>query len=164
LPIVGVAKLAAALNVDERRVQQLVHEGLPHESHGRYDLVKCMLFYIRYLQNALAKKCVPGPDGTYLSEREERVRLIRAKTDLKELLLAEKRHELVSRSDLERNLSDLVVDTRNQLMLVPARVVARLSCECNRHLLRELMEKNVKDALVVLSQRVDVLRRDTNIV
>ena len=66
-----------------------------------------MLFYIRYLQNALTKKCVLAPDGTYVSEREERLRLLRAKTDLKELYLAEKRRQLVSINDVESELSKL---------------------------------------------------------
>ena len=46
--------VASALNLSEQRVQQLVHEGMPRESRGQYDAVKCMLWYIRCLQNALA--------------------------------------------------------------------------------------------------------------
>jgi hypothetical protein len=54
---------------------------MPREARGQYDAVKCMLFYIRYLQRALEKKSVPMADGGYAGEREERIRLLRADAD-----------------------------------------------------------------------------------
>jgi hypothetical protein len=45
-----LAKCAAALHLGERRVQQLVREGLPKAARGRYDVDKCLRFYVRYLQ------------------------------------------------------------------------------------------------------------------
>jgi phage terminase Nu1 subunit (DNA packaging protein) len=50
MPTVEVSKVAAFLNLDERRVQQLVKEGMPRESRGQYDPVKCAHFYIRFSQ------------------------------------------------------------------------------------------------------------------
>jgi len=47
---VDVTKVASALNLDPRRVQQLVQEGMPRMSRGQYDPVKYMVWYIRYLQ------------------------------------------------------------------------------------------------------------------
>ncbi len=52
MPIVDVTKVASALNLEARRVQQLVKLGMPRKSRGRYDPAKCMLWYILYLQNA----------------------------------------------------------------------------------------------------------------
>ncbi|HEY6184421.1 MAG TPA: hypothetical protein VIW67_19405, partial [Terriglobales bacterium] len=78
MPTVSVSRVAQALNLSEQRVQQLVKEGMPREARGQYDPIKCMYFYIRYLQAALEKRLVPMADGGYVAEREERVRLLRA--------------------------------------------------------------------------------------
>jgi phage terminase Nu1 subunit (DNA packaging protein) len=51
MSFVDVLKVAQALNLEVRRVQQLVKEGIPREARGQYDAVKCMLFYIRYLRD-----------------------------------------------------------------------------------------------------------------
>jgi hypothetical protein len=71
---VGPEKIAQALNLTKSRVHQLVHEGLPEEGRGQFDPVKCMLFYIRYLQKALEKKSVRTLDGGFVDESQERAR------------------------------------------------------------------------------------------
>jgi hypothetical protein len=86
--LANVERVAQALNLDKRRVQQLVKEGMPRAERGLYDPIKCLLWYVRYLQAALEKKAVPMPDGSLTGEREERVRLIRADADLREALAA----------------------------------------------------------------------------
>src|SRR5882672_1069217 len=88
---VNAEKIAQALNLTESRVHQLVREGLPKEARGQYDPVKCLLWYVRYLQNALEKRSVPTLDGGFVGEREERVRLLRADADLREIELARER-------------------------------------------------------------------------
>jgi hypothetical protein len=96
---VDVGKIAKALNLTEQRVQQLVKEGLPREARGRYDTVKCLRWYIRYLQMALKKKSIPTLEGGYVGEREERIRLLRADADLREIELARERSQLVAIAD-----------------------------------------------------------------
>lgn len=44
MSMVNVERVADALNVTPRRVQQLVKEGLPREKRGEYDPIKCMLW------------------------------------------------------------------------------------------------------------------------
>ena len=119
MPTVDVTKIAIALNLDERRVQQLVKEGLPRAARGQYDPVKCMLFYIRYLQAALERKSVPTADGGYAGEREERIRLLRADADLREIELAKERGQLVALPDIEAALTDLVLTTKARIMAIP---------------------------------------------
>jgi hypothetical protein len=88
MPTVGVQKVSKFLKITEQRVQQLVKEGLMRESRGQYDPVKCMLWYIRYLQNALERKAAPTLDGRFVGEREARVRLLPGDADLREMELA----------------------------------------------------------------------------
>lgn len=79
--IVNAEKIAQALNLTESRVHQLVKEGLPKEGRGQYDAVKCIRWYIVYLQNAIEKTAAPALDGVFAGEQRERVRLMRAAAD-----------------------------------------------------------------------------------
>jgi len=38
---VDVRKVAAFLNVTPRRIQQLVKDGMPRDTRGQYDPIKC---------------------------------------------------------------------------------------------------------------------------
>jgi phage terminase Nu1 subunit (DNA packaging protein) len=149
---VDVTKVASALNLDERRVQQLVKEGLPREGRGQYDPVKCMLWYIRYLQQALEKKAVPTLEGGFVGEREERVRLLRADADLREMELAKERGLLVALQDVEATITDLVLTTKARIMAIPPRVAPDLVGESSRVMIQAKLEKACKEALAYLAK------------
>jgi phage terminase Nu1 subunit (DNA packaging protein) len=155
MPTVDVAKVASALNLDERRVQQLVKEGMPRETRGQYDPVKCMLWYIRYLQKALEKKAVPTLDGGFVGEREERVRLLRADADLREIELAKERGVLVALPDIEATLTDLVLTTKARIMAIPPRLAPELVGETSRVMIQAKLEKACKESLAYLARAVN---------
>jgi phage terminase Nu1 subunit (DNA packaging protein) len=155
MPTVDVTKVASALNLDERRVQQLVKEGMPREARGQYDPVKCMLWYIRYLQQALEKKAVPTLDGGFFGEREERVRLLRADADLREMELAKERGLLVALPDFEATLTDLVLTTKARIMALPPRLAPELVGETSRVMIQAKIEKACKESLAYLARAVN---------
>jgi phage terminase Nu1 subunit (DNA packaging protein) len=150
---VDVEKVASALNLEKRRVQQLVKEGMPREAHGQYDPVKCMLWYIRYLQNALEKKTVPTLEGGFVGERGERVRLLRSQADLSEMELARQRSLVISIADYDRTLADLILTTKSRLMAIPARVAPEVVGETSRLMVVAKIEKAVKEALAYLARK-----------
>jgi phage terminase Nu1 subunit (DNA packaging protein) len=152
MAIVRVGKVAQALNLTPQRVQQLANEGLPKEDRGKYDLGKCMLWYIRYLQAALEKKAVPMADGGYAGTREERTRLLRAEAELKEMELAEKRGQLVAIQDVEKEMTDLVLTTKARIMAIPPRVTPELVGESSRMIIQTKLEKACKEALALLAR------------
>ena len=152
MPTVDVKKVASALNLDERRVQQLVKEGMPREVRGQYDPVKCMLWYIRYLQNVLEKKSVPTLDGGFVGEREERVRLLRADADLREMELAKERGLLVAIEDVEKEMTDLVLTTKARIMAVAPRLAPDILGETSRVMAHAKIEKALKEALLQLER------------
>jgi len=154
MPTVDVAKVAYLLNLTEQRVQQLTKEGLPKEARGQYDGVKCMAWYIRYLQNALEKKAVPTLDGGFVGEREERVRLLRADADLREMELAKERSQLVAIPDVEAMVTDLVLTTKARIMAIGPRLAADLVGETSRVMIQAKIEKAHKDALSYLARSV----------
>src|SRR5260370_40515251 len=130
MPSVGVTKVASALNLDKRRVQQLVAEGvLPRAVRGQYDPVKCMLCYVRYLQKVLERKGIlildGGLDGGFVGERGEqveRLRLLRAHADLREMELARQRAAFVALRDVDAATADLVRITTARIMARPAQL------------------------------------------
>jgi phage terminase Nu1 subunit (DNA packaging protein) len=153
MPTADAVKIAQALNLTEQRVHQLVKEGLPKEGRGQFDPVKCMLWYIRYLQNALEKKAVPTLDGGFVGEREERVRLLRADADLREMELAKERGLLVAIQDVEKEMTDLILTTKARMMAVPPRVAPELLGLTSRVMAHAIVEKGIKEALLGLSKR-----------
>jgi phage terminase Nu1 subunit (DNA packaging protein) len=152
MPTVDVTKVASALNLKVRRVQQLVGLGMPREGRGQYDAVRCMLWYVRYLQGVLEKRSASMPDGGHAGVREERVRLLRADADLKEMQLAKERARLMAVSDVESMLADLVLKTETRIMAVPSRLAPELVGETSRVMVQAKIEKGLKEALTLLSR------------
>jgi phage terminase Nu1 subunit (DNA packaging protein) len=163
MPIVNITKVASALNLSEQRVQQLVKEGLPREARGQYDPVKCLLWYVRYLQKALERRAVPTLDGGFVGEREERVRLLRADADLREMELAEKRGKLVAIQDVEMEMTDLILTTKSRVLAVASRVAPELLGLTSRVMAHAIVEKGLKEALLQLSKREDRLHAPTSV-
>jgi len=128
---------------------------MPREARGQYDAVKCMLFYIRYLQAALERKSVPTADGGYGGEREERVRLLRADADLREMELAKERGLHVAISDFDATLTELVLTTKAQIMTIPPRLAPELVGERSRVMIQAKIEKACKESLTTLAKAVN---------
>lgn len=148
---VNVTRIASAINLSEQRVQQLVNEGMPREARGQYDPMKCMLWYIRYLQSAIEKRSVPAPDNRFVG-RAERVRLLRADADLREMELAKKRALLIALPDVEAMLTDLVLTTKARIMAIPPRLAPDLMGETSRVMIQAKLEKACKEALSYLAK------------
>jgi phage terminase Nu1 subunit (DNA packaging protein) len=144
---VGVEKLASALNLEKRRVQQLVNEGMPREARGQYDPVKCMLFYIRYLQDILEKRSVPDIDGGSSGERVARVRLLRAHADLREMELARVQSQYIPVADYERTLATVIRMTTARVMAIAPRAATEVVGQQSRVMVQALIEKQCKEAL-----------------
>jgi phage terminase Nu1 subunit (DNA packaging protein) len=144
---VGVDKVASALNLTPQRVQQLVKEGLPREARGRYDAVKCMLWYVRYLQSILEKRSTPDIDGGSSGERVARVRLLRAQADLREMELARVQSQYIPVEDYERTLATLIRVTTARVMAIAPRSAPEVVGQQSRVMVQALIEKQCKDAL-----------------
>lgn len=140
--------MATMMNVTPRRVQVLASEfGMPRAAKGQYDAGKCLLWYIRYLQDALEKKAVPTGDGTYSGLKDERARSIRADAEMKEIELAEKRRDLVHVGVVKKAFVDLVHMTKARIMATPARIAPDVFGETSRVMIQAKIEKQLKEAL-----------------
>jgi len=148
MSLVDVKKLSAMMNVTPRRVQQLANEsGMPRAGKGLYDAGKCLLWYIRFLQDALEKKAVPKGDGGYSGITDERARSLRADAELKEIELAEKRGVLVRIETVRKCFVDLVHMTKARVMATPPRIAPEVIGESSRVMVQAIVEKQLKEAL-----------------
>jgi hypothetical protein len=146
--LVDVKKLATMMNVTPRRVQQLASDsGLPRAGKGMYDAGKCLLWYIRYLQDLLDKKAVATGDGAYSGLKDERARSLRADAELKEIELAEKRGTLVRIEQVKKIFVDLVHMTKARIMATPPRIAPEVLGESSRVMVQAIVEKQLKEAL-----------------
>ncbi len=152
--IVGIKQMAEILNLTPSRIQQLVQEGLPKKLRGKYDRDECAGWYIRYLQALVEKKALVGEGGAVLaSEREERLRLLRADADLREIELARERGQLVAIEDVEHEMTDLILVTKARVLAVGARVAPELVGENSRVMIQAVIEKAHKEALSHLAKK-----------
>jgi phage terminase Nu1 subunit (DNA packaging protein) len=149
---VDVGKVASALNLTKQRVQQLVKEGLPREARGRYDAVRCMLWYVRYLQGALEKRSMPTLDDGFSNERAERVRLLRAHADLREMELASQRASVISVADYERTLAVVIQTIKAAVMAIAPRVAPEIIGQKSRVMIHAIIEKHCREALRYLAK------------
>ena len=92
-------------------------------------------------------------DGRYAGEREERVRLLRADADLREIELAKERALLVAIPDVEELLTDLVLTTKARIMSIPPRLAPELVGETSQVMIQAKIEKACKEALSYLAKR-----------
>jgi phage terminase Nu1 subunit (DNA packaging protein) len=152
MAVVNVARLAAFLNLTPRRVQQLVKEGMPREANGQYDPIKCACFYVRYLQNAIEERSVPSVANESAAERVERMRLLRAHAELKEMELATSRSQLVAVEDVDKMLADFVLTTKSRILAIPPRLAPELVGETSRIMVQAKIQRAIDQTLRVLAQ------------
>jgi hypothetical protein len=110
-----------------------------------------MLWYIRYLQAALKRRSGSEPiDETGRTVQQERLRLLSAEAELKELELGRERGEFIALPDLEKMIADLVATTNAQILSVASRIAPQLIDE-SRTDIESKIDRALKDALRVLA-------------
>jgi len=111
-PITVIARL---LDLSERRVQQLVHDGvIPKAERGRYELVGAVRGYVRYLRDLVLKSETGGAD--YASER---ARLVKARADLAEMEASRMRGALLAAPEVTAAWTEIVALMRARLLVLP---------------------------------------------
>ena len=128
--IASLPEVAAHLNLSERRVNQLASEGLPKIAVGKYDLVACSAWYIRFLQEELRRR---GPRGT--KEREnantglasEKARLVKLTADTREHELKLARRQTIRIEDAMRELDRILFRLRGGVTGMPGKYAPRFT-------------------------------------
>lgn len=118
-PVTVIARL---LDLSERRVQQLVREGvIPKPERGRYELVGAVRGYVRYLRDLVLKSETGVADyGT------ERARLVKARADLAEMEAARMRGALLAAPEVAAAWTAIVALMRTRLLALPDTLAPRI--------------------------------------
>jgi phage terminase Nu1 subunit (DNA packaging protein) len=146
MPTSNVHVVSKLLNITPRRLQQLAADAvIPRPQRGHYDVAGAVAGYTKYLQEVAF-----GRGTTDL--RAEQGRLVRARADLAELDLNERRQGLVPADELERALTWFITSTRSRLLALPRQVALRVVPQDPRELeaaldreIRSLLEELASD-------------------
>lgn len=111
MPSVTSVELARILDLEsKRRVEQLVHEGMPRAGRGRYDVGACMAWYIRFLKkNRVERVGVNRADAA-------RERIAEAEAQMKEIALERERGTIVSTEEMAAVWEDALTRLRESMM------------------------------------------------
>jgi terminase small subunit / prophage DNA-packing protein len=122
-----VETIARVLGISARRVQQLVKEGMPQISRGRYPLIGCVQWYIKYWQDRAEARA-----SDTLSFDAVRTRKVAAEAELAEIDLARARGIVVPAPQVAAAAEEEVLRFRTavqQMSSSEAPLVAqRLNC------------------------------------
>jgi phage terminase Nu1 subunit (DNA packaging protein) len=118
MPHISTDVLAKALDVTPRRVRQLAQEGVfPRQAHGKWDLAKCLLAYVRHVQKELRGRNGSGENGAEIpgltAERERRLRVQRERDEIR---LAKERGALIPVETYRRELTEAFSTVRERLL------------------------------------------------
>ena len=96
---------------------------------------------------------VLGTDGTFAGERADRVRLLRAYADMREIDPAKERSQLLAIPDVEQIFTDLVLTTKARIMAIAPWVAPEIVSETWRVMIQAMIEAACKEALSYLASR-----------
>lgn len=150
--MVSVQAVAEMLNLSDRRVHQLVKDGvLPRSQKGKYDLVECGKSYIEYLNKkaAAANKSIEALNKELTQEKVLYERARRRKQEILTDALERKSHLA---ADVARVWSDMVAVTKARIMSLPSRILndSRYLISDDKEMKR-IVNKAVRDALTSLA-------------
>jgi phage terminase Nu1 subunit (DNA packaging protein) len=137
------AELARHLHVAQQTISKLKNAGIlpAPASRGGYDLDACRGAYIGHLQAAAGGRDSSRPG----SLEAERARLAKEQADLLERKNAKERGDVVSRSEVDANVTGMVSLVTSRLSLVGAHVAGA------DYRLRKRIDTAVNDALEELA-------------
>jgi phage terminase Nu1 subunit (DNA packaging protein) len=148
----SLTQCSVALHLGDRQIQRLVKDGLPRADHGRYDVDKCLRWYVRYLQKKLKESAFPDPDGGHTASIAIRHRLLTMEAELRQLDLAEKRGLLISIEKVGKDLASLVLDVKTRLLAISPRLAGEVIGEKEVVVVQDKIERALHEALIQLSQ------------
>ena len=146
---VTIKKLCSTLNLSERRIQQLVKEGiLRKEERGRYPFVENIKKYVMYLQAR-----VDGGENI-IDLDEARKRKLQAEAMLVELELATAQNNTISILDHGELIGSIGDTVRGRLLVLPSKLAPALALESKQGLCKQIIEDEIRSTLTEIARIV----------
>ncbi|WP_440682337.1 hypothetical protein [Cysteiniphilum halobium] len=152
--IITARVLAKLLKLTERRVQQLVKEGvLTKESNGKYPMVENIHRFIDYID--IRAKNNDSDIDLNVAIKEEKLRLIRAQADNEEIKARLASSKAIDAEQLEHALAEVLGMMRNKLLSIPERVETTLVGETDKDVFKKVLSAELKDAMYAACDGID---------
>lgn len=140
------AAVARRLDMTERNVRLLRDKGVLTEyKPGLYDLQTVTVQYINFLR----QKNPEAEDK--VDYNTERAKLVRAKRESEELELQVRKNELHTTEDVEKALTDMLVNFRTKLMAIPAKLSPIMAKKKDQTEIFKLLKAAIDETLEELS-------------
>lgn len=142
--------LSAIFNLSDRRIRQLADEGIViKHGRGKYNLFQSVQNYIRFIKSSSSVESVK-PDVTMDLEREKALHEA-VKREKSELELAKMKGEIHEAKDVERVMTDMLMNFKGKILALPSKMAPVLVARSDVVVIQELLEKDVLLALNELS-------------
>ncbi len=146
-PSYTVGAISKLLLISERRVYQLVNDGvIPKTQRGRFELESAVHGYIRFLQ----ERSVGRPSGPE-DYQVEKARLVKNQADKAEIEVQTLSGELVSSENVSKHWYQMVTDCKTRLLSIPSKAAPIVASETNAGAVQEIIEELVREALEELA-------------
>ena len=133
--------IASLLDISERRVGQLVNEGIiPKTERGRYELFPVVQGYVKFLRERKLGKAVVSLD-------EARQRKLAAEAEMAEIELAKARADVVRVEDVARQWETILGDVRTRFLSLPTKLAPLVAVEGEKTTVKEKIEDGINTAL-----------------
>lgn len=152
-PLYPVDAIAKLLNLTPRRIQQLAREEIiPRPEKGKYDLIRTVRGYVKYLQDRAEGRIEPRQLD------DERTRLVKAQAERQELEIAALQRSLLPFDEVVAAWEQLVAAFRARCLALPSKLAPRLAVIHERRKVQDALTTEIREALQELS-RFDLPRR-----
>ena len=143
--VVNTEAIAKMFNMTERRVRQLVEEGvIERVGHGRFNLIDTVSKYINFLK--LSADALSADDITESLEYEKWLHE-KAKREKAEIELAHLKNEMHSSGEVETVMNNMVMNFRQRLLSLPSKCALLLLNRDDPKYIESTLEQNVHEAL-----------------
>ena len=150
-PTYPVGTIAKLLLLTDRRVQQLVKEGvIPKTEKNRYDLAPAVQGYIRFLQERTIGNAASPADF-----HVEKARLVKAQADKAEMEASELSGKLVRADEVKKELYEAITDCKNRLLSIPSKAAPIVANETEPGVVQSIIDDLVREALQEISEGAD---------
>ena len=147
---VPVGSLCRVLNIGDRRVQQLVKEGvLTKEERGRYPFLTNIKNYVLYLQAR-----VDGNATGVIDLADARKRKLQAEAMLSELELQTAQGNTISVADHGDTIGKLGDTLKGRLLVMPSKLAPALALETKQSLCKQIVEDEIRSCLTEIARVV----------
>lgn len=148
--IINTKVLASILDVSERRIRQLVEEGVIDKvKTGTYEFVPTIRKYILYLKIKNDNASDEGSnENNYMLEKTLHEKAKRKKAELE---LSQMEGTLHDAKDIEREMTKMLTVFRARILAIPSKLASRVVIESDISIVQDMIQRECYNALQELS-------------